>query len=369
VAYQPRPDDKTVGEVVAEVTAEKIAALVARGRTSERATAYVAKNYGHVFKALGELLGNERPAREALTREGVKAVQALLLRLPANGTKFYPKLSLIEQAEAGAKDKRPLMAPITRRNYLANLSALCNVAVRAGWIDSNPASEFIGPRIRQVKRRGYTPDELRLLFDALEPERGGDRWWLLAILTFSGARANEIAQLRTADVKRIDGVDFLDLSRFDAEGRADAGKSLKTASSERSIPLHSEIIKAGFLDFVEAARAAGRERLFPSFALHPSGTHTHEVSKWYGGFRARIGLTSPATNMHSLRHGFRDAGRRAGLGREVIDALGGWAARDVGERYGDRHAVAANAVHMEKIAFGGFSLAPASGAAGAVVDE
>ena len=250
------------------------------------------------------------------------------------------------------------MAPLTRRNYLVHLSALCNTAVRADWLDRNPVTEFIPERRNMVKRRGYNADELRQVFDALEVERGSDRWWVLSILVFSGARANEICQLQVGDVKNAEGFDYLDLSRFDADGVAVEDKTLKTAQSDRSIPLHPEVIGAGFLEFVEAARAAERDRLFPSFRLHASGTYTHDFSKWYGRFRRRVGLTSPATNMHSLRHGFRDAGRRAELSKEVIDALGGWAAKDVGELYGDRHAIAVNGAHMARIGFGSFTIAP-----------
>ena len=50
----------------------------------------------------------------------------------------------------------------------------------------------------------------------------------------------------------------------------------------------------------------------------------------------KIGLTDPALVFHSFRHGFRDACRMAGLSEEVTNALGGWAATSVGQKYGDR---------------------------------
>ena len=352
VGYVAREGDRTLGEVIDHVRREKVRLKP----TAEQGEAYVEKNYGHTFRVLKELLGVETPIR-AITKDDVREARALFERLPANATKIYPGMSMVEAAERAEFDGRELLAPNTSRGYLVNLSALFNVAIQEGWLEKNPSDGLIPGRRNKIKRRGFWRDELHAVFAGLEEERGSDRWWLLAILAFSGARASEICQLRTSDVKERDGVRYFDLSEFDEAGVRSDDKRLKSSDSERTIPLHPQWTQAGLLDVVDRQRGGGAERLFPSFERHKSGVYSHEVSKWFGRYLDRLGLDAPSLTMHGLRHGFRDAARRAGLATEISDALGGWAASSVGQRYGDRNAVVANAVHMAKIELFGLRLA------------
>ena len=83
---------------------------------------------------------------------------------------------------------------------------------------------------------------------------------------------------------------------------------------------------------------------------------SHEPSKWFAAHLDRLKLTDPALVLHSFRHGFRDGARRAAIDTTVIDALGGWASKSVGDTYGDRGAVTVLKSHIDKIAFGDFAL-------------
>ena len=355
-AYVARAGDLTVAQLIAKVTSEKVEQQVGANRSRDQAEAYVKKTYGPIYSALEELFGPDQPARKVLTRDGALEVRKLLNRMPANAKKFYPKATLREAIELAEKDGRALLSPDTRRNYMGNLVAIMNMGVRAGWLDSNPTAGLKGARAPNVRRRGFLGPELTQVFAGLEAERGKERWWIVAILTFSGARTGEVCQLEVSDVRELDGCWYLDLSRFDQDGLVVQGKRLKTGTSERAVPLHATLIEAGFLDFVARAKEAGQERLFPSIKPHASGSWSHEFSKWFGRYCDKIGLTARSLTLHSLRHGFRDAGRAAGLNDNVIDALGGWAPSNVGERYGNRFAVRVNQGHMDKIAFDGFTL-------------
>ena len=95
------------------------------------------KQYGHIFRALREVVGADRPIR-ALTRDDVRSVRRLLERTPSNASKIYPGLSLMEAAERGESDARPTMQPNTVRSYLVNLKAICNFARTEGWLERNP---------------------------------------------------------------------------------------------------------------------------------------------------------------------------------------------------------------------------------------
>lgn len=95
-------------------------------------------------------------------------------------------------------------------------------------------------------RKAYTPLQLKELFKLADSYGRGDRrYWLIIIGRYTGARMNEICQLKpegiTEDVIHIRG-DFL-----------------KMANSKRSIPTHPKLIELGILDWVNECM---RSRLF-----------------------------------------------------------------------------------------------------------
>lgn len=356
--YAAREDDKTLGEVIDLYRADR------EGRHGKESTD---RKYNHLFSAIEETLGRDKPVR-AITREDAAAVRDLLAKVPSNASKFYPKLTLAAAAEQGARDGRKRMAPNTLRSYLANLAAVLNYAVDKGYCERNPAKGLAPAKRNSVKRRAFSRDELGKLFGSLEQERRVDdpKFWVPALLLFTGARANEMAQLRTSDVKEIDGVAYLDLTLFDDQGVRVNDKRLKTEHSERCVPVHPELIAAGFLEFVDRQRDAGEVQLFPTLKPrkprkegdHPHD-YSHEFTKWFGRHMDRIGMPDPGLVLHSMRHGFRNAGRRV-VAPEVLDALGGWATPGVGAQYGHRAGVDQVAENLEELKRmnigGGFSL-------------
>ncbi|HEX6860979.1 MAG TPA: site-specific integrase [Caulobacteraceae bacterium] len=371
-AYQPREGDLTLGEVMARYTAERAA------RTGEADTE---KDFKHLRAALEEMIGKDKPFR-AITREDCLSVRAFLQRIPANAAKVYPGLSLKEAAERAAQDgqaaaeraaqglppersgrRKPvkLMSPNTVRGYLLGLAGVFNWAISVGLADTNPARGLAGSKKDNVKRRGFTSAELKKLFGSLEGERAKDsaKFWVPAILAFSGARAGEVCQLLTRDVKEVAGHAYLDLSEFDDEGRRDEAKSLKNPHSFRAVPIHPQLIAAGFLEFVARRRAAGVERLFPELRPNKVGEWSADLSKWFGRHLDRLGMREASLVLHSLRHGFRDACRAVNLADQITDALGGWKTPGVGAAYGDSRSAAKVpelATHLAKVEFG-FQLA------------
>jgi hypothetical protein len=278
-------------------------------------------------------------------------------------TKLYGKdVDILDAIDRGAADDKPRLAPNTLRSYMVNLSAVMNFARKQlQAVDVNPVDGLIPKRENKVERRAFTPAELEKVFGALGDQREADsaHYWVPAVLTFTGCRANEVCQLRVEDVDHADGIDFIDLTLFGKDGVRVQGKRLKNSSSSRAVPIHDELVRAGFLDFVERRRAAGEERLFPELTQNAFGRYSHEVSRQFGHLLDRVGLPEPSLVLHGLRHGFRDACRDAGLPTEIADGLGGWAGRGEGEGYGSRAGLArvqSNARHMAKLTMGGFKL-------------
>jgi integrase len=105
----------------------------------------------------------------------------------------------------------------------------------------------------------------------------------------------------------------------------ETGRSVKTETSLRAVPIHPELIRIGFMDFVEHARASDGQsaRLFPHLRQGSKGGYGEAFSKWFGRYKRSLGISNEKSVFHSFRHGFKDALRSAGVNEDVNDALTG----------------------------------------------
>jgi integrase len=336
----------------AGITVKALIGAYRKAREAEHGAESTARKYNHVFRALEEALGSDLLVR-SVTRTDCRAVRDLLRRVPVRASKRFPGLSLADAADASEAAGGASLAPSTVDIYLENLSAVMNFAVKEGWAEANPAAGLRTRSAPTVRRRGFTNEELPAVFDGLAGFRQSRPWrfWVPALALYTGARAGELCQLIKSDVVTTMEGSYLDLSLYDADGvRAD--KRLKTRASERRVPLHPGLISSGFLVFV-AGISGGADRLFPELNEGPNGGFSHGLTRWWARYLDGIKLDAPSLTFHSFRHGFADAGRRAGLAGETIDALGGWAAVGQRAQYGDRAAMARD---IAKIEYGEFAL-------------
>lgn len=145
---------------------------------------------------------------------------------------------------------------------------------------------------------------------------------LLAL--FHGLRSNETCQLHVADIKEEKGIHYMAI-REETEQGIKSDKRLKTSRSKRHVPIHPELLRIGFIEFVNERRKANDSpRLFPELPSGAKGYYSHPFSKWFPRFvKSALGYESEAT-FHSQRHSFRDATRAARLPTETVALLGGW---------------------------------------------
>lgn len=88
------------------------------------------------------------------------------------------------------------------------------------------------------------------------------RFWLPLLGLFHGNRLEEFAQLRREDLGQEAGVWFLHITDED-------DRQLKNDQSRRKVPLHPEMIRIGFLDYVANVTQTAKDQLFPE--LKPGG--------------------------------------------------------------------------------------------------
>lgn len=264
-------------------------------------------------------------------------------------------------------------------NYLVNIAAIFNFAVEEELISSNPAKGRILRSIvqggeKRKRKAKFTDDELNRLFRAPlfagckddengfatpgknKPRRA--RFWLPLVGLFHGFRSNEAAQLYTEDIAEIDGVPVFKI-RATRESGDESDKRLKTQQSERTVPVHPELIRIGFLEYVaERRRDASEFRLFPDNARGADGYYSTPFGKWFARFKKiTLGENCKAT-FHSFRHHFRDAMRDAEISVEFVEALGGWGdeKRSEERRYGTGASLHRLREQIEKVKYPGLDL-------------
>ncbi|SDW84980.1 site-specific integrase [Lysobacter enzymogenes] len=134
----------------------------------------------------------------------------------------------------------------------------------------------VGGAKRSTVRRSFTDNELTALFDRhtfLHWATLPHLWWIPMIGLFTGARVNEIAQLKVKDVECVHGIWCFHIRITTDDDRIGKGgygsrQKLKCKSSARIIPIAQPLLDAGLLDFVEDIKRLPHSRLFPHLRHH-----------------------------------------------------------------------------------------------------
>ncbi|MGE4480817.1 site-specific integrase [Acidocella sp.] len=142
-------------------------------------------------------------------------------------------------------------------------------------------------------------------------------FWLPLLGAFHGNRLEEFAQLRGEDVGQEGEVWFLNIT--DADGR-----QLKNQQSRRRVPLHSELIRLGFLDYVQATAIAPDAPVFPD--LRPGGPDQKRgfyFSKDFSRYLRNASIYQKELDYHSFRHSVTTKLYEAEVNEGRIDLLTG----------------------------------------------
>ena len=103
----------------------------------------------------------------------------------------------------------------------------------------------------------------------------------------------------------------------------------------RVVPLHSELIRLGFVDFVLTQKEKGENRLFPEAERNRRGQMAATFSRDFGRYLAKNGITEGrGLSLYSFRHGVIDALRRAEFMDEYFAMIVGHTKYTQTGRYG-----------------------------------
>lgn len=258
------------------------------------------------------------------------------------------RASKITKADIVAyKDKRlETVTAGTVQKDLNLLKAIFSNAVSNAKLQTNPAEGVIAPAEKGKKkpRITFSLQDLQTIFGSpiyTENHRpiggaGEASFWLPLISLFTGARLTEIGQLLTEDIQEEQGIRYFFITTESDSEDGDSDKSLKTASSHRRVPIHPELIRCGFMEYVGTMKEAGHTRLFPAIKSAANRPLTASFSQWFGNYKRKVFVIADARKtFHSFRHTFKDACRVSDINKELHDKLTGHASGNEGDNYGD----------------------------------
>lgn len=215
----------------------------------------------------------------------------------------------------------------TARDRFTWVKSLLGYAFRE--LELIPKQPWEGMEIKVSKsqtRRPWNDEELQQLFSqplftSYETPKGRKSgsdasYWVPLMALYSGARIGELAQLRTCDISVINGLPMLTITD------AGEGQRVKTDAGLRSIPIHPELVRLGLLEYVQAIRDAGHDKLWPILRVDPERPGL-TLSNWFGEYRRSVGLTEKYPDFHSFRHSVRTRLSRAKIPEKVQDAITG----------------------------------------------
>lgn len=168
-------------------------------------------------------------------------------------------------------------------------------------------------KIRAKEKKKRVPldeKDLIALFHSDEYQNGmfkrGSDFWAPLIALFSGGCRNEIIQLELDDIKEVDGIPALDINdNGDKQLKVDSEDDEGGSGRPRILPIHPQLLKLGFLDYVAWVREKKETRLFPEEVRNNRG-HFGSYGNRFARYRKKHGVVprndKEFRDFHSFRH-------------------------------------------------------------------
>ena len=216
------------------------------------------------------------------------------------------------------------LASSSVKRVFSSVKAIVNLAINELGVDSKNAfaGVYLASRGDAKKRKPLSNDSLKHLQNACI-EADDDLRWLVAMISDTGMRLAEAAGLNVDDIVLGD-VPYVYV-------KPHAWRSLKTASSERKIPLVGASLWAA-----QRIKSMSESYCFPRYVdgvKCNSNSASAALNEWLKT------ATKQDVVIHGLRHTFRDRLRALEAPLDMIDQLGGWSLQSVGQGYGDGYSI------------------------------
>ena len=239
------------------------------------------------------------------------------LKIERDKAKEKDKNKVGKAKEDTASDKPAELQGLSARTVLKAVSHLNDFFIYAlakDWAAANPLDKAFDEAIAGLKADAeqdkasnsydvFDDGDLAAIFDPsryLLNNNAPDNFWAPLIALYTGARLGEIVTLRVdaIEVDTDSGVSVMNIATYQARK-----KKAKNENSRRRVPLPSELISLGLMEYVAHVRALGATMLFP----HREANATREadpskhVSRVFGRHLTAVGIVNPRKVFHSFQ--------------------------------------------------------------------
>ena len=264
-----------------------------------------------------EIIGNIPVS--SLSKEHIRTYIKTQIKLPINRRKNpkYRDLSIVEVMKL--KDVKP-QSRVNVNKFLTRLTTFMRFGISQGYIKDNYIEGMKLPvpkKESRNRREPFSPEDLNMI---LHPKTYLDWtidfglktksnkpnpvkyqnpfYWSFLVGIFSGMRTNETSQLLIGDIIKKENVWMFSIDETE-------GKSVKTTSSIRKVPVHPTLISLGFIDYVKIIKSKGFDRVFPELTKQRDG-YSQKISQHYNEkFLPSIDVWKKQVKvLYSTRHTF-----------------------------------------------------------------
>jgi integrase len=272
------------------------------------------------LQILTEFNGGKVPRISELNHAKLRTFRETLLKMPRNRRNLPRDCSI----KAALKMSLPPISQQTAHTTCVVVGELLTWIESEGYpIQRNLKGVLAAikkPKATQKnKRLTFEPQDLKRLFLSPRYLKGqvkrGSEYWVPLLALFTGARLGELVQLECMDLHEVEGIWVFDLND-------DEDKQLKTDKSRRLVPIHSQLIKLGLLDFVKK-QCRTNKRLFPEEVRNSEGKFD-AFTKRFAYYRGQQGVISDDGEMldfHSFRHTVRTKLAEVSVTESLIDDI------------------------------------------------
>ncbi|MBA4043558.1 hypothetical protein [Erythrobacter donghaensis] len=211
-----------------------------------------------------------------------------------------PFAEVVAGLKVGRHNARSLNTVKRDLSYMSTAYDLLAEDLWAPKIPNTKALDFLKTKLpkqnkvtEETVRPVWTREHMRCLFSSpiwvgggghlhrLDQAGGSDVWhdaayWLPILLYYTHASLNEIAGLRADEIFLDEPVPNLKIDDNDLRAEDGVPGGTKNAHRRRRIPVHEEILRLGFADYVKAIRAEGHAALFPELFLNEARIGGHQ---------------------------------------------------------------------------------------------
>ena len=228
------------------------------------------------------------------------------------------------------------MSNSTLKRVFSSVKAIINLTINEYGLDiTNPFSKAYLPSIDSDIRKSIPLEDIKII-QSISKKEDDELRWLLLLLSDSGMRLSEALGLSKDDINLNCEIPHIRLIPH-------PWRRLKTRTSERYIPLtkDSEWACMRILEHNDDSTFA-----FPKYTSLKgcnANSASAALNKW---------LKSKLINdfvLHGFRHSFRDRLRAIECPSEIIDQLGGWSLRSIGQGYGKGYELSVLSKWMNQI--------------------